>query len=71
MNADTESGSSNTGKHNNPGNPGEQKCRAKVITENEVERYLEAGWEIAAPVGNGKIAVKKILNSNKMGNNSK
>jgi len=31
----------------------------KLITEDEVERHLQAGWEIAAPLGNGKIAVRK------------
>ena len=60
MNADTEPKAGNPGKHGNlgnagnPGNPGEKKCRAKVIAEGEVERYLEAGWEIAAPLGNGE-----------------
>jgi integrase len=59
MNSDTEPETGNPGTHGNPGNPGKKNCQAKVITEDEVERYLEAGWEIAATLGNGKIAVKK------------
>ena len=38
---------------------GGPKCHAKVIAEDKLERYIEAGWEIADPLGNGKIAVKK------------
>ena len=37
----------------NAGSPGEAKRWAKLIAE-EVERCLEAGWEIAAPLGNGR-----------------
>ncbi len=59
MNADMDADDDGSDDHRNPGNPGVKKYQAKVITEHEVERYLEAGWEIAAPLGNGKIAVKK------------
>jgi hypothetical protein len=66
MNADTEPKADNPGKHanpgspGNPGNPGEKKCRAKVIQEEELERYLEAGWEIAGQLQNGRVAVRKL-----------
>ena len=45
----------------NPGNPGKPNCRAKIITEEELERYLEAGWEIVGQLSNRKMAVKKAL----------
>jgi len=50
------------GKQGNPGkprNPGEKTCQAKIITEKDLEKYMEAGWEIAAPLGNRKIAVRR------------
>ena len=50
---------SNPGNPKTFGNPGGPKCRAKVITEDELKPYLEAGWEIAGQLRNGKIAVKK------------
>ncbi len=65
MNADTEPESGNLGKHHNPrnpGNPGDPRgrhSRARVITEEEVEGYVDDGWEIAATLGNGKIVVKR------------
>ncbi len=63
MNAEPEPVSDNAG-HSNPGNPGNprgKKCRAKVITEGELEHYLEAGWEMAGQLRNGRIAVRKIV----------
>lgn len=62
MNADMVPRADNPGKDDNPGNPGnpgEPKSRAKVIGEDELERYLEAGWDIATPLANGRIAVRK------------
>jgi hypothetical protein len=43
----------------NPGNPGKPNCRAKLVSEDELEKYLEAGWEMEGQLQNGKIAVKK------------
>jgi hypothetical protein len=55
-------GTSNPGKHDNPGsnpgNPGEPKWLAKVIPEDQLEQYLEAGWEIGGQPQNGKVAVR-------------
>ena len=49
----------NNVKHNtgNPGNKGKPNCRAKVISEEELEYYLETGWEITGQLRNSKIAV--------------
>jgi hypothetical protein len=59
MNSDTNAEQDSSENHGNPGNPGKPNCRAKLVSEDELEKYLEAGWEMEGQLQNGKIAVKK------------
>jgi ParB/RepB/Spo0J family partition protein len=40
---------------------GSRRIRARIVSESELVDALENGWDIAAPLGNGKFALKAIV----------